>query len=106
MIGNEPLQRFLKFLTPGPQSGLCVIRHPARIFVAFHNGVQDLAATYAERVAGDAAQFDVCVFQHLLNAVLNPVLILQQRHAEPGQIPQFTLPLMRDETSVQKTTLR
>ena len=48
----------------------------------------------------------LALLQQLLDAVLNPVLVLQKRHAQPRQISEFALPLGRNEAPLQQNALQ
>ncbi|WP_254650510.1 hypothetical protein [Streptomyces sp. GbtcB7] len=69
----------------------------ARIAFSGDQGIEHGSPRHAEQVRDDVGQFDLCVLQSLVHAVLVPGAFLDEHGAGSGVVPQLPHRLRRDE---------
>lgn len=105
MVSQGPLQglgQLLSFLFHPSASQFGQL---LRILLPFQHGLQNRPSRVAGDIAGDGGQFDIGVFERLLDAIDQPCSISCQATAVARQVPQFPLGTCRHKARPQQAML-
>ena len=103
MVGNVALERCAQFLFSGFESARAQLTQLVRVAFSCNDRSENRPPAYSQNRANHARQFDVRVFQRLLNSLGLPSDFSNELLSRSGQLSQFLDRRWRNEASSNET---
>src|ERR1019366_10540977 len=84
MVRDASAQNETKLGNFAAQAGLSFLRQQVRIHSASNNRFDHVASTGAENIGSYSVELDAGIFEHFMDAVMNPVALFSELHPVTG----------------------